>query len=1055
MIDPPLPEKAHSNMVPQCSDPSVIPSDKASRRTKDLWRLHGDPHSQRYSNPKLVSLAALVRHDSVVYQGQNAFLYPLSADSDTRYESMTWDEFDRVTEVLALSYAGYLEDELAEGNLSRKQPTVALLGGGKTIEYFCTLLALQKLGVRVLLLAESNTVSALHHLLETCHVLAVITDLENRGVDKNGVRSLAMIEVLPRSLEVNYMAVDAIKFQDVEDVWERHAFIIHSSGSTGRPKPIIHTNRSMMLIARMYRLFQEFDIENWFLLFPLYHIAGVSIALSGLPNGQVLSFPPQTWPPASSAIFAAWNTLSSIGYPVDCVHCAPTLIENMYEYICENGGDFTPLVSLKLLQPGGAALSDSIIKALTANGVNVKTTYGSTEIGPPFRSIPHTRDNTECYSFRNLYPDNPFITMEEVTGGTYECVVFKGFELAAELWQNTDEPYRTNDLFIQDPPESGFFILKGRKDDMLVHSNGEKTIAGPLQLDIQTSCKVISKALAFGHSKPYAGLLVEVCEAYDPKNDVTRSKIWGAVEQVNTRYPKHSQIMEDMICILPKGKLLPVTPKGNIKRKEAERLYWNEIERLYSDGNPVSTPSSSSSEAARIYIYGLLSNLSNTPVSDIQDWTSLFDLGMDSRLALRLRKSLSSHFHRTISLSALFENPSVSKLVSIFSRLEYPFNGLHQVEKPPPSETLNRLISKLEAEFKSWPKLPNRSFPLTEKETILVTGASGFLGTELLCSLSALPRVEKVYAMVRGVDHLAKLSEALESRGMDPSILNIENGGKIEAINFGMQDPFLGLDLGTMSLLRFCHAGRPKRLAFTSSISACMGTGYTSLTVPEEPVGPDPSVALPTGYAQSKYIAERITQTAARTLHIPIHIFRVGQLTGSTVTGHWNVNDMWAVLFATSLHPLLSAIPSFPSKHIDWVPINIAATVIADILMSNPSPSAPYTVHNITNPHPTPYPSLITHFLTLTGNPNLQSIPMKEWTSRLSALADSNPEIPGVRLLPFFEMMADLNDDSVPSKVFETAKTRRMSVALRECGPFCREWLEAYVRVWKEQGFLE
>jgi thioester reductase-like protein len=57
-----------------------------------------------------------------------------------------------------------------------------------------------------------------------------------------------------------------------------------------------------------------------------------------------------------------------------------------------------------------------------------------------------------------------------------------------------------------------------------------------------------------------------------------------------------------------------------------------------------------------------------------------------------------------------------------------------------------------------------------------------------------------------------------------------------------------------MSLLRFCQTGRPKTLVFTSSISTCMGEGRKSPTIPEEPIGSDPSVALSTGYAQSKYI---------------------------------------------------------------------------------------------------------------------------------------------------------------------------------------------------------
>jgi len=60
--------------------------------------------------------------------------------------------------------------------------------------------------------------------------------------------------------------------------------------------------------------------------------------------------------------------------------------------------------------------------------------------------------------------------------------------------------------------------------------------------------------------------------------------------------------------------------------------------------------------------------------------------------------------------------------------------------------------------------------------------------------------------------------------------------------------------IGTMSLIRLAHAGRPKTFAFTSSVSTCLGIGHTSSSVPETPIGDDPSVSLTTGYALSKYI---------------------------------------------------------------------------------------------------------------------------------------------------------------------------------------------------------
>ena len=479
----------------------------------------------------------------------------------------------------------------------------------------------------------------------------------------------------------------------------------------------------------------------------------------------------------------------------------------MYEYIQDHGADFTPLTSLKLLQPGGAALSDSIVQGLISNGVNVESTYGSTEIGPPFRSIPHARDSPKCYSFRNLYPDNPLLKMEKVGGGLYECVVYKGFELAANLWENSDDPYRTNDLFIQDPPNSGFFVLQGRKDDILVHSNGENTSAGPLQLDIQTASKVIRRALALGHSEPCVGLLVEVHEGYDPASASIRAKIWETVQRVNSRYPKHSKVMERMIYILPRGSPLPVTPKGNVKRNEACRLFSSEISNLFSYVSPPPSRETSrrpsSSEPLSEYLRKLFSSISNVTVTEIHNWTTLYDLGIDSRLALNLRSSLSTYLGRSVSLSTLFENPSISALVSHLSSqcLSSSVSSLDPDlnEKTCSSQTINRIISTLASEFKTWPPLSSSHHTSAPKETILLTGASGSLGTALLKTLSTSSTVAKIYAMVRGPSPLAKLRKSLFSRGMDPSIL--EPDGKIEVLNFSMQDPLLGVDVDVYARL--------------------------------------------------------------------------------------------------------------------------------------------------------------------------------------------------------------------------------------------------------------
>ena len=339
-----------------------------------------------------------------------------------------------------------------------------------------------------------------------------------------------------------------------------------------------------------------------------------------------------------------------------------------------------------------------------------------------------------------------------------------------------------------------------------------------------------------------------------------------------------------------------------------------------------------------------------------------------------------------------------------------------------------------------------------------------------------------------------------------------------------------------MSLLRLCHAGRPKTFAFTSSISTCMGAApfspnTPSLTIPESPIGSDPSIALSTGYAQSKYISEssslsitplsyllnlssvicsqlkltinpveRITQTASSLLSFPIKLLRVGQLSGHTQTGHWSTDEMWPIMFATSFHPSMNALPLFPERKVDWIPVDIAAATITDILLSdveriqdvdatevNENAQELYNVHNIVNPHSIPWSSLIAMLqsqrqnnITTNSSPPqlLQEISMKEWTRRLVALSTSpspspspapspslstspsslpqTQPIPGLRLLQFFEDMAAAEGDGKgeASKVFETGKTRRISEALRGCEGFKEEWVRANLEVWRDSGFL-
>ncbi|GAB7353494.1 hypothetical protein MBLNU459_g3943t2 [Dothideomycetes sp. NU459] len=951
-------------------------------------------------------------------------------------------------------------------------PTIALLGTGHTFQYWITQMALLKLGVRILLLSDKNADAARDHLLRSCNAVGVVAAQQFIShVKDNHLHAVQMQNFNAR--EIAESSTKFLRFE-TDDIWNQQILIIHSSGSTGLPKPIIHTNRSMMLIARMYRLFQSFIIENWYLCFPLFHIAGVSIMLGGLPSGATTTFPPELWPPAPGAILAAWRKLEQLDQSVDCLHCAPAVIEDIHEYLSLAGNDFSPLVNLKILQPGGAALSPALLEKLVKLRVNVKTTYGSTEIGPPYRTIPDVRENPNCYHIKNLFPNNPLTKMDPLGDGLFECVVYKGFELAAELWTDPQapNPYRTNDLFIEVPPGSGSFVLQGRKDDVLVHSNGEKTNALPLQMAIEESHAAITKAVVFGTDRPCTCAVVQLCGGVTLDEVDLISTIIKACEP----FPTFSRVNESTIIFLQPNESLPVTPKGNVRRKEAEKSYGDRVNALYSklfDGVTESPEDVDVTQTSGIeFIRSSMASVCGVQSDQISDKATFYTLGLDSQKAVRLRSKLSRRFGK-FPLMFIFEYPSVSLLSE---RLTQPVKRQELAPEGRHFKWIQDTVSRYSSEMESWVDLSKPSPPGGEAGKIVyLTGATGALGNALLATFAADVQVTKVYCAIRGTDAEARLSKSLNDRGYGAEVFGCD---KFVAVPYDMSDPKLGLGekaydelagevttvvhnawkmdfnqqvdnfdhdciKGTMSLLRFARSGIEKTFAFTSSVATNMGKSAISKTISETPISNDPALALETGYAQSKFIVELLTQTYSRTFNSPVRIFRVGQLCGHSTLGAWNKTEMFPIMIDTGLHHL-RAMPTFASQSVNWLPVDICAGAISTVLASPATHD--YTVHNLVNPSAISWYTFL-DALETASETEFERVSMGEWVERLQRASEEGADIPGAKLLGFFEGMAQTEEGE---STFDTSKTAALVPRLAACSAMDTELLTLYLCKWRE-----
>jgi len=168
---------------------------------------------------------------------------------------------------------------------------------------------------------------------------------------------------------------------------------------------------------------------------------------------------------------------------------------------------------------------------------------------------------------------------------------------------------------------------------------------------------------------------------------------------------------------------------------------------------------------------------------------------------------------------------------------------------------------------------------------------------------------------------------------------------------------------------------------------------------------------------------------------------------------------MWPIMFATSAAPEIAALPVFEKKIVDWIPVDVAGKAVVDVLthearLDEEDELGKYEVHNIVNPSRIPWSELVALLQKSDLTPTkMEEISMRDWIARLSkAGEDPKSAIPGLRLLGFFEGMVEEGDEE--SKVFETAKGRKVSGAMRECAPMCREWVDGNVAKWRRDGFL-
>ncbi|CAG8575141.1 14345_t:CDS:2 [Acaulospora morrowiae] len=264
------------------------------------------------------------------------------------------------------------------------------------------------------------------------------------------------------------------------------------------------------------------------------------------------------------------------------------------------------------------------------------------------------------------------------------------------------------------------------------------------------------------------------------------------------------------------------------------------------------------------------------------------------------------------------------------------------------------------------------------RKVFLLTGTTGFLGAHILHTLLSKTS-SQIYCLLRKKKNRtprSSLKRVFLRNGFDTSLVDSD---RLIAFSANLSEPFLGLNeneyemllekvttiihgassaklgsplsvyenslvRGTANLLLF---GARKEFHFVSSIDACVNGPWER--VPEGILPLKASITNMDGFGLSKLAIETIIANTLDHLQLErASIIRTGQITSHTETGVWNPNEWIPLLLGnvglTGRMPILEA-------NLDWVPVDIAAKAIVELVTSDALFRV--EVFHISNPNPT------------------------------------------------------------------------------------------------------
>jgi thioester reductase-like protein len=314
-----------------------------------------------------------------------------------------------------------------------------------------------------------------------------------------------------------------------------------------------------------------------------------------------------------------------------------------------------------------------------------------------------------------------------------------------------------------------------------------------------------------------------------------------------------------------------------------------------------------------------------------------------------------------------------------------------------------------------------------EPENVLLTGATGFLGAFMLRELIHETSAQ-IHCLVRCSDQedgWRRIQQALEryliweeayrdriaivAGDLSQPLLGLGEDG-FRRLSFEMDaiyhsgasvaffDPYYRLKAanveGTKEIIKLACRGRVKPLHQVSSLSSFVAIGHTDDGVFREDHPLDRWQHPGGGYAQSKWISERLV-LMARSRGLPVTIYRPGAVAGDSQTGVWNSDDLICRMIMGCIQ--LGAAP-YADVSMPITPVDFAARAIVYLSRKKEAFSK---IYHVTNPNSASAATLVRDLIAF-GYP-VKFIWFDEWQDQLLTAIEENDENALTRFAPMFQ----------------------------------------------------